>query len=248
VVPPSSGRSRVPLYVSVASRLRRFRNQLTFPARQLSKLIQPPVLRFLNTCAERSADRRMTREVRVSYRVRSSAVLENVLVIRISGTYPDGSGGDRHAGFIRDQTRLAIDRFRQSEGLWPEAIVWDCSDLQYEWGNGIATTFSNLLTYPGEIVASGETRHALGTLLDSLDRIVPGVHVPEFATDESEAIAKLDGFVSTVAREARRIPCPTCGSTVVAARMRSINCSVCGSDVLLPYYGDVALHIKPELG
>ncbi len=61
--------------------------------------------------------------------------LEVVLVIRYSGEYPFGSGGNADAIYMHAMAKAAVEAFE------PWAVVHDFSELRYEWGDMLEMVF-----------------------------------------------------------------------------------------------------------
>lgn len=59
-----------------------------------------------------------------------------VLVIRYSGTYPSGSGGNADARYMHAMAKAAVTAFE------PYGVIHDFSELRYDWGDMLDTVFS----------------------------------------------------------------------------------------------------------
>jgi hypothetical protein len=87
-----------------------------------------------------------------------------VVVIRMAGHYPDGSEGNPFAAELQARVEQIMDE------ISPGGVIFDMSDLEYEWGDALAGIFLPLM-HPGEgfvpsrVVAQGATEEALGGLL-----------------------------------------------------------------------------------
>ncbi len=95
----------------------------------------------------------------------------HALVVSYAGTYPRGSEGNAHAGFI------AIAAMHGLHAFEPDCIVLDFRALDYQWGNAMLRVFqdigqfmdggreSGVPNFPVVVVAQGLTADALSSLL-----------------------------------------------------------------------------------
>ena len=60
---------------------------------------------------------------------------DEVLVIRYSGQYPFGSGGNADARYMHAMAKAAVAAFE------PSGVIHDFSELRYEWGDMLEMVF-----------------------------------------------------------------------------------------------------------
>lgn len=102
------------------------------------------------------------------------------LVLKFSGTYGYGSGGNRDAAFMRAITLAAISAWDAG------AVIFDLRELDYEWGNDIWDVFGDssippfTLEEPQALIVSDRCRKGFSTCTGM---------VPEMFDDIESAIA-----------------------------------------------------------
>ena len=62
----------------------------------------------------------------------------DVLILSVSGVYPDGSRGNEHAAYI------AVMAIQGLQAFDPAAFILDLRDLEYRWGNSILGVFQEV--------------------------------------------------------------------------------------------------------
>lgn len=81
-----------------------------------------------------------------------------ILVIKFTGEYRDGSTGNSDAKLMKGIINLATD-------LWsPDAILIDLSDFKYEWGDFIENVFVPIGNKPLGVIVGAKCRKGLSTL------------------------------------------------------------------------------------
>jgi hypothetical protein len=97
-----------------------------------------------------------------------------VLVIRYSGEYPFGSGGNADANYMHAMARAAVAAFG------PFGVIHDFSELRYEWGDMLEMVYGvgpETEPSPVAIVVGADCEEAIRTLChgerstESLDRL-----------------------------------------------------------------------------
>ena len=121
------------------------------------------------------------------------------LILRFSGVFGIGSAGNGNADFMRVITRAALEAWHS------HAVVWDLSELAYEWGNGIWTVFgrnainTGAVPLPSALVVSDLCRGGFSTcrgmvppMFDDLESAVASVAGPAVAALD-RLFGELDG-------------------------------------------------------
>lgn len=84
-----------------------------------------------------------------------------ILVIKYSGVYGFGSGGNADAIYMRAMAKAGIEAFE------PWGVIHDLSELSYEWGDMLDQVFigPNFEPSPRAIVVGSRCEEAIRTLL-----------------------------------------------------------------------------------
>jgi Zn finger protein HypA/HybF involved in hydrogenase expression len=156
-----------------------------------------------------------------------------LLHIAYTGECPDGSAGIRHGNFMHSKTNEAIRTVTNQYHRFPQGMIFDLTNLHYEWGDWMGSVFLPLPILQ-TIVAVGKTKDALSTLL---------LHwpwsIPIFET--------VEGALYHIESEMRRklnIKCPTCTGRFRGKRFTPYICPKCGTKLLIDLEGVV--HIRKK--
>jgi hypothetical protein len=104
-------------------------------------------------------------EVRFFTRPASAKPYLKILVVKYTGKYGFGSGGNDDAVYMRAMARAGIETFR------PWGVIHDLTELSYEWGDALEEVFIGPTFEPSPmaIVVGPKCEEALRTLLLGLD-------------------------------------------------------------------------------
>ncbi|MCP4218790.1 MAG: hypothetical protein GY765_29430 [bacterium] len=68
----------------------------------------------------------------------------DILIVSFFGSYPDGSMGSEHAGYIACMAMHGLVAFN------PDCIILDFREMEYRWGNSLLKVFQDISQYKDE--------------------------------------------------------------------------------------------------
>ena len=90
------------------------------------------------------------------YELIDNKYVKPFLLMQFAGEYPYGTAGARHAEYMQTKRDEALQAAYKT-GRWPQGIIWNFSNLNYVWGDGMAGVLRPFSVSIEVIVAKDET-------------------------------------------------------------------------------------------